>query len=81
MLVCARVIMGNLSVKVKQEIVITHEIPQCFWQIISFPWSKAINGWSDFLLIYKLRPGGGDGDKGEDQLAKANKDKGLTMIL
>lgn len=46
-----------------------------------FSVEQAINGWSDFLLIYKLRPGGGDGDKGEDQLAKANKDKGLTMIL
>lgn len=46
-----------------------------------FSVEQAINGWSDFLLIYKLRQGGEDGDKGEDQLAKASKDKELTMIL
>lgn len=73
--------MGDLSVKVKQEIVITHEIPQCFWQIISSPWSRLLMGALISYRFYKSRPEEGDGDKGEDQLAKANKDKGLTMIL
>lgn len=58
---------GNLSVKAELEIVIMHEIPQCFWQII-FSEEQTINGCSDLLLIYKLKPGEGDGDKGEEPI-------------
>lgn len=29
---------------------------------------QTINGCSDLLLIYKLKPGEGDGDKGEEPI-------------
>lgn len=60
----------------KQEIVITHEIPQCFLADNLSMAEQAINGCADFLLIYTLRPGEREDDKGDDQLTEANKDNG-----